>query len=85
MKYVDTTPNLIYVTDDDALNFIYENYNQIFSKRKDIPIFFSGINNLSMNTILEKKIMLVSMKYKRLNQISISSNSFHHRREISIF
>lgn len=55
MKYVDTTPNLIYVTDDDALNFIYENYNQIFSKRKDIPIFFSGINNLSMNTILDKK------------------------------
>lgn len=55
MKYVDATPDLIYVTDDDALNFIYENYNQIFLKRKDIPIFFSGINNLSMNTILDKK------------------------------
>lgn len=55
MKYVDATPDLIYATDDDALNFIYENYNKIFFKRKDIPVFFSGINNLDMDTILDKK------------------------------
>ncbi len=55
MKYADTSPNIIYVTDDDALTFVYEKYNQIFLEKEDIPVFFSGINNLDMNTILDKK------------------------------
>ncbi|MDD2356371.1 MAG: hypothetical protein PHX13_00500 [Thiovulaceae bacterium] len=55
MKYTNASPDLIYVTNDDALTFVYENYNQIFLEKEDIPVFFSGINNLNMNTILDKK------------------------------
>lgn len=54
-KYKDTNPDVIYVTDDDALEFILRNYKELFNDANNIPIFFSGINNLQMQTILPKE------------------------------
>ena len=55
MKYMDVKPDLIYVTDDDALNFVHTHYGELFGKQ-DIPVIFSGINNLDMANILQKKL-----------------------------
>lgn len=54
-KYENITPNLIYVTDDNALNFIYHNYSKLYPNATNIPIFFSGVNNLKMDTLLPKE------------------------------
>lgn len=51
-KYNDYKVDAIYVTDDNALNFFKENENNIFI---DAPIFFSGVNNLSIQNKLNKK------------------------------
>ncbi|EDZ62588.1 putative diguanylate cyclase/phosphodiesterase [Sulfurimonas gotlandica GD1] len=56
MKYAEINPDLIYVTDDNALNFIFSNYKKIFHKQ--IPIFFSGVNNLDMQKILPKDVFV---------------------------
>lgn len=53
LKYVHV--DAVYVTDDNALEFLYENYALLFSNKK-IPVFFSGINNLKMETLLPKDI-----------------------------
>lgn len=50
------TPDAIYVTDDNALEFVYENYSKLFGDTASIPVFFSGINNLDMEAILPKNI-----------------------------
>ena len=42
-KYGDRLPDLIYITDDNALNFIHSDESQI--SWKNVPIIFSGINN----------------------------------------
>jgi hypothetical protein len=44
-KYDGYEPDVIYVTDDNALNFFIHYRSQLFSTK---PIFFSGINNLSL-------------------------------------
>ena len=43
-KYQDYQPKLIYVTDDDALNFMLKEGRKLFPSA---PIVFSGVNNLS--------------------------------------
>lgn len=50
-KYSDYTPDIIYVTDDNALKFFIHHRTELFSKT---PIFFSGINNLSWAGTLDK-------------------------------
>lgn len=56
-KYADTSPDLIYVSDDNALNFIYEHYDKLFKNDKNkIPVFFSGINDLGMHEKLPSDI-----------------------------
>jgi len=56
-KYANANPDLIYVSDDNALNFVYEHYDKLFKNdKKKIPVFFSGINNLNMNEKLPKEI-----------------------------
>jgi hypothetical protein len=54
MKYADVEFDLVYVTDDNALNFINSNYNKFFSSKKQVPVFFSGVNNLSISDVLPK-------------------------------
>jgi len=56
VKYANVSPDVVYVTDDNALNFIYKNYAQLFKQKNNIPVFFSGINNFTMDSILEKNI-----------------------------
>ncbi len=49
-KYKGYRPNLIYVTDDDALNFIVKNREKLFPS---VPVVFSGINDLSKKETLD--------------------------------
>ncbi|MCX6076120.1 MAG: diguanylate cyclase [Campylobacterales bacterium] len=51
-RYQESTPDVIYVTDDNALEFIFKNYKELFTNSAKIPLFFSGINNLEMQNIL---------------------------------
>ena len=57
-KFSTISPSIIYVTDDNALNFMRENYSKLYGNTKSIPVFFSGVNNLSMNEILPKNIFV---------------------------
>ncbi len=52
LKYKNSEPDMIYVTDDNALTFIHKYYRELFPNVNAIPIFFSGINNLAMQNIL---------------------------------
>ena len=49
-KYDGYTPDLIYITDDDALTYALEYINDLF---KSVPVIFSGINNLSISEQLD--------------------------------
>lgn len=49
-KYKDYQPNVIYVTDDDALNFMLKNKEKLFPS---VPVVFSGINDLSKKETLD--------------------------------
>lgn len=50
-KFEEYRPDAIYVTDDNALEFFINHRDRLFP---GIPIFFSGINNLSLANTLEK-------------------------------
>ncbi|MBN2782692.1 MAG: diguanylate cyclase, partial [Campylobacterales bacterium] len=54
LKYKDADIDMVYVTDDNALTFIYNVYETLF--KKNIPVFFSGVNDLSMDNKLPKDI-----------------------------
>jgi diguanylate cyclase (GGDEF)-like protein/PAS domain S-box-containing protein len=67
-KYRHYQPRLIYVTDDDALNFMLQEGRRLFPSA---PIVFSGVNNLSviddLNTsditgVYEKKDIISNFK-----------------------
>ena len=51
-KYGNNRPDLIYVTDDNALNFIHSKESII---NWDIPIIFSGINNVNIQIPADDK------------------------------
>lgn len=50
-KFEEYRPDAIYVTDDNALELFIKHRDRLFP---GIPIFFSGINNLSLSNTLEK-------------------------------
>lgn len=50
-KFKGVSPDAIYVTDDNALNFFLHQKAPLFA---DSPIFFSGINNLSLEVQRDK-------------------------------
>jgi ABC-type uncharacterized transport system substrate-binding protein len=52
MKYKDSSPAVIYVTDDNALNFMLKNQNTLSF---NAPVVFSGINNLELKKHLNPK------------------------------
>lgn len=56
IKYKNIDPDLVYVSDDNALLFMYLNYKALFGDSKKIPVFFSGINNLDMEKLLYRGI-----------------------------
>ncbi len=47
VKYQQNLPDLIYVTDDNATNFVIEHISDIHHYA-NIPIIFSGVNNLQL-------------------------------------
>lgn len=49
-KYLNYSPDAIYTTDDNALNFFINHHNALFSKA---PLFFSGVNNLNLISKLD--------------------------------
>jgi hypothetical protein len=51
-KYEGVHFDAIYVTDDNALNFFNKSKNNLLT---DTPIFFSGVNNLSLHSSLDTK------------------------------
>ena len=56
-KYRDANPDLIYVSDDNALSFVYEYYEKLFKNyTNSIPVFFSGINDFNMSKKLPSSI-----------------------------
>lgn len=50
-KYKGYRPELIYVTDDNALRFMLHNKEKLFP---GVPVIFSGINDLSQKEILSR-------------------------------
>ncbi|MBU0721722.1 diguanylate cyclase [bacterium] len=67
-KYSALEPDLIYVTDDNALAFMYKNHESLFKNKKKIPLFFSGINNLRMHSILPKDTFAGVYEVKEIKQ-----------------
>lgn len=49
-KYADFSPHLIYVSDDNALKFAHEHLHRLFP---GVPVFFSGVNDLSVRERLQ--------------------------------
>ena len=68
MKYADAKPDLIYVTDDNALNFILENHSQLYKKDSYVPVFFSGVNNLNKSDVLPKNLFRGVFEKKEIKQ-----------------
>lgn len=52
VKYDKYTPAIIYVTDDNALSFARERFQELFP---DVPVVFSGVNDLSVKDSLDRK------------------------------
>lgn len=52
VKYDGYIPAVIYVTDDNALSFASEYFQELFP---DVPVVFSGINDLSVKDSLDRK------------------------------
>lgn len=48
-KYKDYHPDIIYVTDDDALTFFLHHHENLFP---DVPVVFSGVNNVKLDGTL---------------------------------
>ncbi|HEY9050875.1 MAG TPA: ABC transporter substrate binding protein [Gammaproteobacteria bacterium] len=68
-KYADYEPDIIYVTDDNALMFALDYLNKIF---KNTPVIFSGVNNYAMlnqldpsrvTGVFEKKEVSPNLKF----------------------
>jgi len=60
-KYKNNAPDLVYVTDDNALDFIYSKTGRL---PWDVPIVFSGINNTALNLKLNERIIAGVFEYK---------------------
>ena len=67
-KYGEISLDAIYVTDDNALNFMLESYSNIYSKTSETPVFFSGVNNLKMDEILPKNLFRGVFEIKEIKQ-----------------
>ncbi len=79
-KYKGYTPKLIYVTDDDALNFMLHNKEKLFPSS---PVVFSGVNDISKKSIIsDKKYAGVFEKKDILSNIELIKTLFPQEKEI---
>lgn len=51
-KYKDYKPDIIYVSDDNALTFFLHHHSALFPK---VPVVFSGVNDMSLNGTLNSE------------------------------
>ncbi|MDY6978818.1 MAG: EAL domain-containing protein [Pseudomonadota bacterium] len=64
MKYADYRPDLIYVTDDNAADFALKKLVNIFPSA---PIIFSGVNNFSLQTVIDRQRMTGVFEKKEIS------------------
>jgi len=62
-KYRDVMPDLIYVTDDNAMNFVLAEGAWLFLAT---PVIFSGVNNLSLAETLDRQRITGVFERKRV-------------------
>jgi len=62
-KYSNFSPNIIYVTDDNALSFALVALNKLFPQ---VPIIFSGVNNYKVITKINPKLITGVFEKKEL-------------------
>ncbi|MDB2562832.1 diguanylate cyclase, partial [Sulfurimonas sp.] len=67
-KYTMSDIDIFYVTDDNALKFIHNNYNKLFKGIKKPPVFFSGINNLNMHNTLPQDTFVGVYEVKEIKE-----------------
>ena len=67
-KYKNSNIDLIYVTDDNAMRFLYNKYSELTSEEINIPVFFSGVNNLEMDNVLDKNYFKGVYEVKQIYQ-----------------
>ncbi|MCW8822378.1 MAG: diguanylate cyclase [Sulfurovum sp.] len=79
-KYKGYQPELIYVTDDNALNFMLQHREKFFSS---VPIIFSGINDVSKQKTLDEKIFTGVFENKDIiSNIKLIKTLFPQENEI---
>jgi hypothetical protein len=65
-KYAGIVPDVIYATDDNALDFIYANHPKIYKEDSLPPVFFSGVNDLEMDAVLPKNLFCGVFEVKEI-------------------
>ena len=79
-KYDNHLPDLIYVTDDNALNFIYSSENKL---DWNTPIIFSGINNTNIKKLNLGHTLAGIFEYKDIySSISLAESITKNTSEI---
>ncbi|MET0051747.1 MAG: EAL domain-containing protein [Candidatus Thiodiazotropha sp.] len=81
-KYADYTPAAIYVTDDNALNYAMGPLRTLFP---DTPIFFSGVNDLTiLNHLLGKPITGVIENKEIAPNLELLRQMHHHTGKLMV-
>ena len=79
-KYKGYMPKIIYVTDDNAFNFMLSNQKKLFP---NVPIVFSGVNDISKkNLIHDKRFSGVFEKKGFLENIELVKTLFPNEKEM---
>ncbi len=81
--FLDKTPNLIMVSDNEALDFIKEFYPFLFL---DTPVVFSGINDFSANDIegYEKFFTGLTQEISASDTVELMLNLFPNTKKIHV-
>lgn len=65
IKYAEYKPDIIYVSDDNALTFMLNNQNSLSFTA---PVIFSGINNIELKKVLDEKKFSGIYEIKEIEQ-----------------
>ncbi len=81
-KYNAYVPNIIYVTDDDALNFMITYKKRLFPS---VPVVFSGINDLSKKETLDPSLYAgIFEKKEILPNLKLIKTLFPNQKEVLV-
>lgn len=73
LRYAGYQPAAVYVTDDNALNFVQAHIDDIFP---GVPVFFSGVNDLGVKNSLIHNVLPVFSSKRKLLPILIWSRKW---------